>query len=67
MSPAQVHAVASRIRGEFLEMPGLCLTTRQAARLFGLELPACEYVLDLLVESAFLRRTPGGMVTRIDR
>jgi hypothetical protein len=67
VSPAQAHAVANRIRSEFLEMPGLCLTTRQAARLFGLELPACEYVLDLLVESAFLRRTAGGMVTRIDR
>lgn len=66
MSPVQVHAVANRVRGEFLEMPGLCLTTRQAARLWGLEPSACENVIELLVQSAFLRRTPGGMVARID-
>ena len=66
MSTVQVHAVANRVRGEFLEMPGLCLTTRQAARLWGLEASACEQVIDVLVQSAFLRRTPGGMVTRID-
>ena len=67
MSPVQVHAVANRVRGEFLEMPGLCLTTRQAARLWGLDPAACQDVIDLLVQSAFLRRTPAGMVTRIDR
>ena len=66
MSPVQVHAVANRVRGEFLEMPGLCLTTRQAARLWGLEPSACENVIELLVQSAFLRRTSSGMVTRID-
>jgi hypothetical protein len=38
----EVHAVANRVRSEFLEMP------------------------EVLVQSAFLRRTPGGMVTRID-
>jgi hypothetical protein len=26
-----------RIRGEYLEMPGLCLTLAQAQRLWGLE------------------------------
>jgi len=66
VSPVQVHAVANRVRGEFLEMPGLCLTTRQAARLWGLEPSACENVIELLVQSAFLRRTSSGMVTRID-
>ena len=66
MSPVEVHAVANRIRNEFLEMPGLRLTIRQAARLWGLEPPACEHVIEVLVQSAFLRRTPSGMVTRID-
>jgi hypothetical protein len=66
VSPAQVHAVANRVRSEFLEMPGLRLTTRQAARLWGLEPSTCEHVIDVLVQSAFLRRTPGGMVSRID-
>jgi hypothetical protein len=67
MSPVEVHAIANRVRSEFLEMPGLRVTIRQAARLWGLEPSACEHVIDVLVQSAFLRRTPGGMVTRIDR
>ena len=66
MSPVEVQAVANRVRNEFLEMPGLSLTVGQAARLWGLEPSACERVIELLVQSAFLRRTPGGMVTRID-
>jgi hypothetical protein len=66
VSPAEVHAVANRVRNEFLEMPGLRLTVRQAARLWGLEPSACERVIEVLVQSAFLRWTPGGMVTRID-
>jgi hypothetical protein len=66
MSPLQVHAVANRVRSEFLEMPGLRLTIRQAACLWGLEPSACEHVIEVLVQSAFLRWTPGGMVTRID-
>lgn len=66
MSPVEVHAVANRVRSEFLEMPGLRLTVRQAARLWGLEPSACEHVIEVLVQSAFLRWTPGGMVTRID-
>ncbi len=66
MSPLQVHAVANRVRDEFLEMPGLRLTIHQAARLWALEPSACEHVIEVLVQSAFLRRTPGGMVTRIE-
>ena len=66
MSPVEVHATANRIRGEFLEMPGLRLTIRQAERLWQLEASACAHVIEMLVQSAFLRRTSGGMVTRID-
>jgi hypothetical protein len=66
MSPLELHAVAERVRAEFLEMPGLQLTLPQAARLWGLDLPACEAVLEVLVRSAFLRRTPSGAVTRAD-
>jgi hypothetical protein len=66
VSLVEVHAVANRVRSEFLEMPGLRLTVRQAARLWGLEPSACEHVIEVLVQSAFLRWTPGGMVTKID-
>ena len=44
-----------RVRGEFREMPGLRLTTAQAARLFGLSAATCEAVLHALTSSGFLR------------
>jgi hypothetical protein len=66
VSPVEFQNVTNRVRHEFLEMPGLRLTTRQAARLWGLEDAVCEQVIDVLVQAAFLCRTPGGMVTRID-
>ena len=66
MSPMEVHAVANRVRNEFMEMPGLRLTVGQAARLWGLELPACEKVIDALVGAAFLRWTPAGTVARVE-
>ncbi len=64
MSPIELRAVVERIRSEFLEMPGLQLTMPQAARLWGLDISACEQVVEGLVQSAFLRRTGSGAVTR---
>lgn len=66
MSPMEIHTVANRVRNEFLEMPGLRLTIRQAARLWGLEPTACEHVIEVLVRSEFLRRVPDGMITRVE-
>ena len=66
MSPMEVHAVVNRVRGEFIEMPGLRLTLPQASRLWGLEPSACENVIDVLVRAAFLRWTPAGMVARVE-
>jgi hypothetical protein len=67
MSPSEVQALASRVRAEFIEMPGLRLTLPQAARLWGLELGACRTVIDVLVRSAFLRWTNAGAVARVER
>jgi DNA-binding IclR family transcriptional regulator len=58
-----VEAVARRVLAEFEEMPGLTLTVRQAARLFGLDQQTCRIVLDTLVDSAYLRETSAGAVT----
>jgi len=66
MSPLEFHAVVERVRCEFLEMPGLRLTLPQASRLWGLDLPSCEAVMDVLIRSAFLRRTASGAVARIE-
>ena len=54
-----------RIRAEYLEMPGLRLTTDQVQRLFGIEPRACQSVLDALVNEKFLCVTPGGHYARL--
>ena len=59
--------LVERVRGEFIEMPGLQLTMAQAARLWGLDVAACRHVVDALVESAFLRWTEGGKIVRAAR
>jgi hypothetical protein len=46
------------IQTEYLEMPGLSLTRAQAQRLWGLDEPMCQDLLDALVAARFLRQTP---------
>jgi hypothetical protein len=55
-----MHEVVSRVRGEYLEMPGLRLTSDQARRLWRLDEPACKAVLGELVDTGFLARTRDG-------
>ena len=45
------------IRGEYLEVPGLCLTKPQVRRLWGLDAQTCEVLLAALVDARFLRCT----------
>ena len=49
-----------RIRGEFLEMPGLKLSLQQACRLWNLSAGACGEALDALRAEGFLYQTPSG-------
>jgi len=56
-----------RIQGEFLEMPGLRLTQRQACRLWGLDAELCVLVLARLVDAKFLMRTRDGSFVQLDR
>jgi hypothetical protein len=58
--------VLRRVRGEFLEMPGLRLTTRDARRLWGLDDQVCEALLRALVDANFLFRTRDGAFMRIE-
>ena len=60
------EAVARRVLAESDEMPGLVLTTRQAARIFGLDHDLCRTILDSLVDMAYLREV-NGLVRRGDR
>ena len=50
-----------RIRAEYLEMPGLRLTARQAQCLFGLDPESCDVVLGTLLDTKFLTRTSTGL------
>jgi hypothetical protein len=46
------------IQAEYREMPGLRLTKPQVRRLWGLDPQTCDRVLDVLVTSAVLKKTP---------
>ncbi len=61
------EALFQRIRGEFLEMPGLCLTQPQACRLWGLDRETCGILLSRLVDAKFLTRTRDGAFVQLDR
>ena len=54
----------TRIRSEYLEMPGLRLTVEQAQRLCGVERTLCKSVLDSLVEEKFLCVKVNGAYAR---
>jgi hypothetical protein len=58
--------VLRRVRGEFLEMPGLRLTEPQARRLWGLDATVCDALLSALVDSNFLFRTRDGAFMRVE-
>ena len=59
------HAMLTRIRAEYLEMPGLRLTLEQARRLCGVERALCQIVLDALVVEKFLCVTSDGHYARL--
>jgi hypothetical protein len=48
------------IKGEFTEMPGLCLTKPQMQKLWGLDQPLCDVLIEALLASDFLRVTAQG-------
>ena len=59
-----IQDVVRRVRGEFLEMPGLSLTAQQARRMWRLDETACDAVLGALVDARFLAKTRDGAFMR---
>ena len=59
------NILLTRIRAEYLEMPGLRLTVAQAQRLCGVERALCMAVLDALVANRFLCVKPDGTYGRL--
>ena len=60
----EIADLLKRIRGEYREMPGLCLTSSQARRLWSLDENTCDAVLTALTERRVLRRTAIGTYVR---
>ena len=56
--------VVNRLRAEFLEMPGLRLTSGQVQRLCGVEKTLCQLGLDSLVATKFLYVKSDGVYAR---
>ena len=65
--PQPLDEVIRRVQGEYIEMPGLRLTTAQAQRLWGLDRSACDTLLGALVDAKFLFRTRDGAFVRSDQ
>ena len=57
--PNGVESTLHRIQHDFLEMPGLRLTSRQAQRLWGLDALICDSLLRALVDVRFLIEADG--------
>ena len=54
-----------RLRSEYLEMPGLRLTSAQVQRLCGVDPTMCQPILDALVDVRFLHRNADGTYVRV--
>jgi hypothetical protein len=54
------------IQSEYVEMPGLHLSKRQAQRLWNLDARSTDMIFDALEASNFLRRMPNDMYIRVD-
>ncbi len=65
--PQPFDDVLRRVQGEYIEMPGLRLTTAQAQRLWGLDRSVCDTLLGALVDTKFLFRTRDGAFVRSDQ
>jgi hypothetical protein len=55
-----------RVRAEYLEMPGLRLTSTQASRLWGLDSLTCQRLLHTLLDAQFLTCTNDGRYSRAE-
>ena len=67
VSRTPTAALVDRIKAEYRELPGLQLMLWQAQRLWGLDQVQCEAILEVLVETSFLRKTKNGAYAVADR
>jgi hypothetical protein len=65
LATCEERTLCTRIIGEYLEMPGLNVTVRQACRLWNIDMPRCAHLLETLLASGFLRKR-GDSYVRAD-
>ena len=53
----RINRFIDRVRSEYLEMPGLALTTPQLRRFLGADIATCDVVLAILEGEKFLQHT----------
>ena len=59
-----IEDMLTRLRAEYMEMPGLRLKVGQPQRLCGIDQTMCQLVLDSLLESKFLCLKSDGAYAR---
>jgi hypothetical protein len=64
MTRSDFHRALTLIQMEYVEMPELKLTLRQAARLWALHAEPCQQALDALIAGGFLVQTRDGAYVR---
>jgi hypothetical protein len=65
MSASLPEGLLERIRAEYLEMPGWCVTLEQMQRLDSVERTLCKRVLDALVDAKLLCVKSDGAYARL--
>lgn len=60
------EGLLERIKGAYCEMPGLCLTPAQAARLWSLDAGLASAALSRLADTGYLRRQIDGAYALTD-
>jgi hypothetical protein len=60
-----IRDLIERVRAEYLEMPGLSLTSEQLARLCGIDRTMCDLVLEALIDRKFLALRSDGRYARL--
>ena len=63
---ASIHDWLRLIQAEYVQVPGLRLTTQQVQSLWGLDTLTSEALLHALVDAGFLRRTQAGSYRRAE-
>jgi two-component system, OmpR family, alkaline phosphatase synthesis response regulator PhoP len=63
---AEHQTLSERAKANYLELPGLNLSVRQAQRLWGFDEATCHRVLEGLVADGFLTRDENGQFRRRD-